>query len=457
MLKRAYKKASQTAASPEPTDVRFGMRGLLLTMAVVAIASAALGPFFRDLTPGRRGEVATAWCIALAVVLALVGYHARNRFRLERLAGRRLVSLPPRARMGFPVRPWLVVFGGLISISAGLYYLAMVARIFGSVRNNPAPLVEHVFPCLVSAALISMGIVTIWWNRTVQLRENGVLRGLKLLRWTHVTAHRWRDGDLFLEGVDQRHRDWQLTVVVGAKHRDDVSRLASRKLDGELESAQDDISHEGEAAEKRPLVKIRAGTDVTMRGMTSAIAVYVLAVIFLAARPWGRPPTAFMGGIGIGSLILLVKLVYDTRRVGESGAPLVRLPMQIDWPSLLVALLLAVGCYYIVQQFVFPPTVVAGVLGIGSGLGAAAVIEIVLREKLDLCENGVVLVRWPFLPWARIRVLKWDRDGRGALLLRSGWRRIKGKVPAEHREVVDRVLREKLACTGGGDSSLRSE
>ena len=131
--------------------------------------------------------------------------------------------------------------------------------------------------------------------------------------------------------------------------------------------------------------------------------------------------------------------------------------MQTDWPSLLVALLLAVGCYYIVQQFVFPPTVVAGVLGIGSGLGAAAVIEMVLREKLDLCENGVVLVRWPFLPWTRIRVLKWDRDGKGALLLRSGWRRIKGKVPAEHREVVDRVLREKIARTGGRDSSLRSE
>ena len=356
--------------------------------------------------------MATAWCIALAVVLALVGYHARNRFRLERLAGRRLFTLATRARMGFPVRPWLVVFGGLISIGVGLYYLAMVARIFGSARNNPAPLVEHLFPCLVSAVLISMGIVTIWWNRTVQLRENGVLRGLKLLRWTHITAHRWSDGDLFLEGVDQRHRDWQITVVVGAKDREEVSRLASRKLSGPSETAQDDTSHQGEAAEKRPLVKIRAGTDVTMRGMTSAIAVYVLVVIFLAARPWGRPPTAFMAGIGIGSLILLVKLLYDARRVGESGAPLVRLPMQTDWPSLLVALLLAVGCYYIVQQFVFPPTVVAGVLGIGSGLGAAAVIEMVLREKLDLCENGVVLVRWPFLPWSRIRVLKWDRDGR---------------------------------------------
>ena len=115
MLKQAREKETQAAGMDEATDVRFGMRGLLATMAVVAIASAALGPFFRDLTPGRRGEAATAWCIALAVVLALVGYHARNRFRLERLAGRRLFTLATRARMGFPVRPWLVVFGGLIS------------------------------------------------------------------------------------------------------------------------------------------------------------------------------------------------------------------------------------------------------------------------------------------------------------------------------------------------------
>jgi hypothetical protein len=47
MLKRAREKALQTDASPEPTDVRFGMRGLSATMAVVAIGSAALGPFFR--------------------------------------------------------------------------------------------------------------------------------------------------------------------------------------------------------------------------------------------------------------------------------------------------------------------------------------------------------------------------------------------------------------------------
>ena len=46
MLKQAREKETQAAGMDEATDVRFGMRGLLATMAVVAIASAALDRFF---------------------------------------------------------------------------------------------------------------------------------------------------------------------------------------------------------------------------------------------------------------------------------------------------------------------------------------------------------------------------------------------------------------------------
>jgi hypothetical protein len=67
-----------------------------------------------------------------------------------------------------------------------------------------------------------------------------------------------------------------------------------------------------------------------------------------------------------------------------------------------------------------------------------------VHDKLDLCENGVVLIRWPFLPWQRVSVVKWDRAGKSSLLLRSGWRRIRARVPEEHREFVDQVLRNKV-------------
>lgn len=447
MLKR--KKQPIAEAASESTDVRFGMRGLLATMLVVAVASAALGPFFRDLAPDRRGEVITAWCAALAIVLALVGYHAWNRIRLEQLAGSRIVTVKARARVGFVLRPWLVVFGGMIWIAIGLYYLAVIAVVFREAGTVAAPRAQHVLPlvtpCIVSAVLISMGIVMIWWGRGAQLREHGILRGLRLLRWTHVTAHRWQGDDLYLEGVDQRHRDVRLAVVVGDKDRDVITHLIAQKLGRQAEASPEVALGDEEFSEKKlPLVRIRSGTDVTLRGMLTGFTVYVLLVVFLAARPWGRPPTQFMIGIGIGFVIAALTWFVASMRAGEPGAPLIRLAARWDWPSILASLLVAVGGYFLVQRFVFPPLAVAVGLGICSGLGAATLVEMMLRERFDLCENGIMLVRWRFLPWRNVRVLCWERTTKGALLVRSGWRRLAATVPEEQRDAVDRVLAEKL-------------
>lgn len=447
MLNR--KKQPKSDTTPEPTDVRFGMRGLLATMLVVAVASAALGPLFRDLAADRRGEVITAWCAALAIVLALVGYHAWNRIRLERRSGRRLVTVTTRARVGFVLRPWLVVSGGLIWIALGLYYLAVIAVIFRGASNVAAPGAQHVLPlvtpCIVSAVLISMGIVMIWWGRGAQLREHGILRGLRLLRWTHVTAHRWQGDDLYLEGVDQRHRDVRLTVVVGDKDREVITHLIAQKLGRQAEASPEVALGDEEFSEKKqPLVRIRSGTDVTLRGMLTGFTVYVLLVIFFAARPWGRPPTQFMLGVGIGFIIVAVTWLVAAMRAREPGAPLIRLVARWDWPSILASLLVAVGCYFLVQRFVFPPMAVAMGLGVCSGLGAATLVEIMLRERFDLCENGIMLVRWRFLPWNKVRVLRWERNSNGSLLMRSGWRRLAATVPAEQCDAVERVLAEKL-------------
>jgi len=441
--RRSNAPASET--EPESTDVRFGMRGLLATMVVVAVASTALRPLLRDLTPGQRGDVLIMWGAAVAMVLLLIVYHARNRLRLERLAGRRLLSLAPRAKFGFVMRPWLVVLGGLIMIAFGLYYLAMIAVIFRRPPNFRVSVAECIMPCLVSAALVSMGIATIWWGRGVQLREHGILRGLKLLRWTHVTAHHWKGNDLYLEGVDQRHRDMQTTVVVGEAVRDAVNRLIAHQLNRQPEVPPEIALGDEEFSEKKPpLVRIRSGTDVTLRGMLTGLTVYVMLVVFVAARPWGRPPTYFVMGIGLGLAIAALSRIVAAMRAGESGPPLVRLIARWDWPSVLGALLLTVGGYYLVQQFVFPPLLVAVGLGTCTGIGAAALAEMMLREKFDLCENGVMLVRWRFLPWSAVRIVRWERKVKGALILRSGWRRLAATVPAEQCEVVERLLVEKL-------------
>lgn len=447
MLKR--KKQPTADALSEPTDVRFGMRGLLAAMLVVAVASAALGPFFRNLAPDKRGSVTVTWCTALALVLAGVGFLAWYRIRLERIAGRRLQSLTPRARIGFRIKQWLTVTGGLCWIGFGLYYLMMMAQLAHGSRV-PTPYWPRVVPCLASGSAIAMGIAMIWWGRAVQLREYAILRGLRLLRWTHVTAHRWQDDDIYLEGVDQRHRDMQLTVAVDEKDREIVSRLIAQKLGRQSEASPDiALGNEEFSEKKHPLVRIRSGTDVTMRGMATGFTVYVLIVVFVAARPWGTPPTQFVTGFSVGFFIVALTWLAAAMRAGESGPPLVRVVSRWDWPSILVSLIVTVGSYFVVQQFVFPSLVVAVGLGICSGVGAATLMEIMVREKFDLCENGIVLVKWRFLPWRSVRMLRWERNSKGSLLLRSGWRRLAAIVPAEQCDAVERVLAEKL----GGDAS----
>jgi hypothetical protein len=299
-------------------------------------------------------------------------------------------------------------------------------------------------PGVVSAALINMGIVTIWWGRGAQLREHGILRGLKLLRWTHVTAHQCKQGDIYFEGVDQHHRDLRLTVAVGQAEREAVERLVTHKLRRQPESPPSDPFDDTSAEKTKPLVPIRDGTQVTLRGVTSALSFYVVLGVVLGARPWGRPPGEFLAGAGLAIVTMFVAWMVGAMRVADAGAPLVRLELKTDWPSVLVALLVAVGGYYLVQQFTFPTTVTTVALGIFSGVGLGMLGDMMLRAQMDLCDNGIMLLRGRFVPWRAVRLLRWQRSSKGTLLVRTGWRRLKGRVPAEKCEVVERILVEKL-------------
>jgi multisubunit Na+/H+ antiporter MnhB subunit len=436
-----------SAAPPQPSDVRFGMRGMLFTMTCVAVASAVLGSSARKLNPETRLVVLWLWGICAAIVLSRVIYCAWLRIQLERMAGRTVCVLAPRGFMGWARRPWMSVLIGLLWIGAGVYYLTIVTLMAG---DNPQPhgfLAPSLIPSILSGILISIGIATVWWNRTVQLRENGVLRGVRLLRWTHVTKCQWDDESLLLEGVDQRHRDMQFGAVADAKTLDAARRLVDHKVSlGGWAGLQKMLRDDAKKAETSPLVPIQSGQTVTMHGMMSAFAAYVLVGVLpiLMLRTWGAPSGDFMQGVMIGIVIVVINVSYGARRVAEAGGPIVRLKRRFDWLTVLIAGGMAAGAYYADQQLMFATRYVGTFLGVVSGIAASVLAGMIAREKFDLCANGVVLIRWTFLPWRNIRRLKWNRDTNGKLLLRSGWRRVAAKVPREHREVVDRVLREKL-------------
>jgi hypothetical protein len=195
------------------------------------------------------------------------------------------------------------------------------------------------------------------------------------------------------------------------------------------------------------LVPLNVGKNATWRGVGSAAIAFALLAVFanLLFRPWGARSREFRYGIFIAIGAMGVKMLYDVWSSSDAGPPLVRLFTRLDWPSATVAVLVAMGSYYLSCRLVFPNPLVACLLGFFAGVAACTFGGMVMREKLDLCENGLVLIRWPVLPWRRIQILRWNREGTGALLLESGWRRIKARVPSEQREFVDRVLCEKTA------------
>jgi hypothetical protein len=251
-----------------------------------------------------------------------------------------------------------------------------------------------------------------------------------LLRWTHITSYVWNGNAVAFRGLDQAHRDLEMEAVTTPELRSEVRNIVEKRA----------------ALDWLGMDRVLGGgtrKQLTARGVGAAAVAYVLVSVAVFGTSAAGSHEYIRGvQLGIGAAIL--KLVFDACRPTDSGAPLVRLFLKIDWPSMLAAMLIAAGCYYVTRQIVFPSPWIAVPLGMISGLAASVVAGMLYREKVDVCENGVVLVRWPFLPWERLRVLKWEREGRSSLLLRSGWRRIRVRVPIEHRDIVDRVLHTKV-------------
>src|SRR5262245_43303391 len=119
---------------PQASDVRFGMRGLLLTMTGVAVCAAVVGSSLRELRPGELQVVLVALVLWSVLILGRIGYCAYLRLRVERMAGRTICVPAPRGVFGFARKPWMTVVIGSLWIGGGLYFLAINSLASG----NPA-------------------------------------------------------------------------------------------------------------------------------------------------------------------------------------------------------------------------------------------------------------------------------------------------------------------------------
>jgi hypothetical protein len=152
--------------------------------------------------------------------------------------------------------------------------------------------------------------------------------------------------------------------------------------------------------------------------------------------------TSFIFGLAIPGWARLI----PWRRSGNSaGTPLVRLSIRQNWLKAICFGPVAFGLYSVGRKYGVTNEWIGYGSGIAFGWAVGEVISAVIRKRLDIRENGL-LVEGHFVPWADVRLLSWDPARSGRLILRKGRRRFPAHVPSEQRDAVTAILKEKLSC-----------
>jgi hypothetical protein len=410
----------------------------------VAIAAAALGPYFRQIPPDQRSQVAAMWGLCVVFSCLQIGRIARKRFRLERIAGRKIVAVGLRWNYVPNIRAWGMYIGGGVLIVAGLFYLVVVGD-RGSSRGTPyGNAYDQVILPLISATFIAQGIVMIWWQRSVQFREQGLLYGIRFLPWTHITDRRTARGALILEGVDARHADITLSLHVASEQQESVEAILSEKLPARIWRDSTSPLSAALSAVHLPPILIETRKKITLPNFAAFVAGYI-GIIVVIFRPWGNPPVAFTVGLGLGVFAAVATYAFRRREIINTGPPLIRLTERPKWYPAVGCILLLVSSYFVIQRLPIANLLLTGAIGCACGIAMFPVLGQSVRAKVDLSDNGVAAINWSYWPWHDVQLVKWDRDGVRHLVLKRGWQRIAAHVRLDERDAVEALLSEKLS------------
>jgi hypothetical protein len=388
------------------------------------------------------------------MAVALLAYHARVRYKLEQAAGQRRLALAPRGNQTGRAAPAWVYVGGGVLIACGLICL-LTARYM--IRPQPGVplsfwylLLLVLFRAFLSAMFIVHGIAAIWWSRSVQLREQGVLRGLRLLRWDHVTNCHWSrwTGSMHLEGVDQRHRDVQIGMSIPSQQLDSVGTVLRNKLPAQFDQQQIHALSYVTPPVPFPLVN---GREEVSRGCLVVLVAWIAGTI-IASFAGGAQTREFGYGTIAGALACVALAVAGSRQVGRAGGPRIRLNIWLDGPVLLRWATAAGLCYYLGWQYGFTSKWISVPLGVVCGYAFVSAVRVSALDKLDLCENGIVVRRSWFWPWQELRVQYLASRSGGRIEFRHRRRRITAIVPSARLEAVKALCEEKLPL-GSGDTA----
>jgi hypothetical protein len=446
---------SQTAATQvsEPTEARFSTRSLFIGMAVVAVLAAIVGPLVRALEPPKQVRLLATLALWLAATLACIAYQARRRFEAERMAGATLLRLPmfdPKVGTATPTRWWFHLFGCAF---VSLIMLLFVSQAVLQPPGNPEPWhYLFVFGLYGSMSIwwAARTVTLFWWRSAIRFCDHGILWDGRLVRWPYIIQRRWSGTDesvLEIKGIDQRNVELGWKVPVPADRRDMVRALLEEKMPEALPAPSGpsvlELGHIPlSTAVKSPhFPKYLVGTLIR-------IPAFIALFVIIARNPTGVREfdgMIFPGFLVAAFLPIVRRKFFDK----DAGPPLVRITGRRGWSGLVLyaavaAIIFWVGAYlgsasFIVWEWPFR------VLGLACGSAVAVTLQYSYSKFVDLRASGISLPGELFWPWEQIRIIRWNRDDSGRLVLARGLRRVIATVPSEQREAVDRVLNEKLS------------
>lgn len=178
-----------SSAQSDATEVRFGIRAMLITMAAIAVATSVFGAILRQVPQDARLPLAAYWGGLTTIAIGVAVSVAWSRYRAERVAGSALYRLVPHSYM-FPRAPdfamtlsgiCLLLTAALVGIITSVPVADLTAADWWKMLNfNP---VYALIP-------FGAGISVLWWRR-VLVTDSGLLVRNNHIAWERCRRWYW--------------------------------------------------------------------------------------------------------------------------------------------------------------------------------------------------------------------------------------------------------------------------
>jgi len=212
----------------DATDVRFSMRSMLISTAVIAAGCTAFGIFLKQFPRDAQSRILIFWGVILAIWLGIVLLMARRRYLAEQHAGAVQFELVPYSYF-FPKAPRFA------AMMAGTFLLALAPAMAVAYSFAIASAKAHTwwFALDLNSYFIvfgsAAGVTYFWWGRRIRFGDHGVVLRYRYLPWENFRRWYWdpcHRGAIVME-FQQGQR---VAAGVPSDQRETVEALLNEKL-----------------------------------------------------------------------------------------------------------------------------------------------------------------------------------------------------------------------------------